>query len=191
MAYDRDPAGQTHRGAFFRCFLASFLLVLVAAGACVYFNAVDRQLFETALLENVDYAALGMDADSMRSFAEETILFLTDAAEQLGTQHHGGRLPGQPLIPQNFRDHMVTVKGWVSAASALLVCGTVAAVALLAWALGHLRPPGRIFNARVLRRNDSAAAAHCRGGPVGQPGFWRHVGDAAPHAYPRRHFPRG
>jgi len=62
MAYDRDPAGQTHRGAFFRCFLASFLLVLVAAGACVYFNAVDRQLFETALLENVDYAALGMDA---------------------------------------------------------------------------------------------------------------------------------
>lgn len=77
MAYDRDPAGQTHRGAFFRCFLASFLLVLVAAGACVYFNAVDRQLFETALLENVDYAALGMDADSMRSFAEETVLFLT------------------------------------------------------------------------------------------------------------------
>ena len=80
MAYDRDPAGQTHRGAFFRCFLASFLLVLVAAGACVYFNAVDRQLFETALLENVDYVALGMDADSMRSFAKETILFLTDAA---------------------------------------------------------------------------------------------------------------
>lgn len=38
MAYDRGPAGQTHRGAFFRCFLASFLLVLVAAGACVYFN---------------------------------------------------------------------------------------------------------------------------------------------------------
>ena len=30
---------------------------------------------------------------------------------------------------------MVTVKGWVSAASTLLVCGTVAAVALLAWAL--------------------------------------------------------
>ena len=56
MAYDRDPAGQTHRGAFFRCFLASFLLVLVAAGACFYFNAVDRQLFETALLENVQGA---------------------------------------------------------------------------------------------------------------------------------------
>ena len=77
MAYDRDPAGQTHRGAFFRCFLASFLLVLVAAGACVYFNAVDRQLFETALLENVDYAALGMDADSMRSFAAVSYTHLT------------------------------------------------------------------------------------------------------------------
>ena len=129
MAYDRDPAGQTHRGAFFRCFLASFLLVLVAAGACVYFNAVDRQLFETALLENVDYAALGMDADSMRSFAEETILFLTDAQDSWEPSITVAGSPASRFIPQNFRDHMVTVKGWVSAASALLVCGTVAAVA--------------------------------------------------------------
>lgn len=135
MAYDRGPAGQTHRGAFFRCFLASFLLVLVAAGACVYFNAVDRQLFETALLENVDYAALGMDADSMRSFAEETILFLTDAQDSWEPSITVAGFPASRFIPQNFRDHMVTVKGWVSAASALLVCGTVAAVALLAWAL--------------------------------------------------------
>ena len=135
MAYDRDPAGQTHRGAFFRCFLASFLLVLVAAGACVYFNAVDRQLFETALLENVDYAALGMDADSMRSFAEETILFLTDAQDSWEPSITVAGFPASRFIPQNFRDHMVTVKGWVSAASTLLVCGTVAAVALLAWAL--------------------------------------------------------
>ena len=191
MAYDRDPAGQTHRGAFFRCFLASFLLVLVAAGACVYFNAVDRQLFETALLENVDYAALGMDADSMRSFAEETILFLTDAQDSWEPSITVAGFPASRFIPQNFRDHMVTVKGWVSAASTLLVCGTVAAVALAGLGAGHLWPPGRIFNAGVLRRNDSAAAAHCRGGLVGQPGFWRHVGDAAPHAYPRRHFPRG
>ena len=132
MAYDRDPAGQTHRGAFFRCFLASFLLVLVAAGACVYFNAVDRQLFETALLENVDYVALGMDADSMRSFAEETILFLTDAQDSWEPSITVAGFPASRFIPQNFRDHMVTVKGWVSAASALLVCGTVAAVALLA-----------------------------------------------------------
>lgn len=165
--------------------------MLVAAGACVYFNAVDRQLFETALLENVDYAALGMDADSMRSFAEETILFLTDAQDSWEPSITVAGFPASRFIPQNFRDHMVTVKGWVSAASTLLVCGTVAAVALLAWALATSGPPGRIFNAGVLRRNDSAAAAHCRGGPVGQPGFWRHVGDAAPHAYPRRHFPRG
>ena len=41
----------------------------------------DRQLFETALLENVDYAVLGMDEDSVRSFADETILFLTDAQD--------------------------------------------------------------------------------------------------------------
>ena len=187
MAYDRDPAGQTHRGAFFRCFLASFLLVLVAAGACVYFNAVDRQLFETALLENVDYAALGMDADSMRSFAEETILFLTDAQDSWEPSITVAGFPASRFIPQNFRDHMVTVKGWVSAASTLLVCGTVAAVALLAWALATSGRRGG-FSTQV---NDSAAAAHCRGGPVGQPGFWRHVGDAAPHAYPRRHFPRG
>lgn len=135
MAYDRGPAGQTHRGAFFRCFLASFLLVLVAAGACVYFNAVDRQLFETALLENVDYAALGMDADSMRSFAEETILFLTDAQDSWEPSITVAGFPASRFIPQDFRDHMVTVKGWVSAASTLLVCGAAAAVLLLAWAL--------------------------------------------------------
>ena len=57
------------------------LLVLMAAAASVYLNAVDRQLFETALLENVDYAVLGMDEDSVRSFADETILFLTDAQD--------------------------------------------------------------------------------------------------------------
>ena len=79
MANDR--AAQPRRGAFGRCFIASFLLVLMAAAASVYLNAVDRQLFETTLLENVDYAVLGMDEDSVRSFADETILFLTDAQD--------------------------------------------------------------------------------------------------------------
>ena len=76
-----DRAAQPRRGAFLRCFLASFLLVVMTAAASVYLNAVDRQLFETALLENVDYAVLGMDESSVRSFADETILFLTDAQD--------------------------------------------------------------------------------------------------------------
>ena len=146
MAYDRGPAGRRIAARFSAASLASFLLVLVAAGACVYFNAVDRQLFETALLENVDYAALGMGrGTAMRSFAEETILFLTDAQDSWEPSITVAGFPASRFIPQNFRDHMVTVKGWVSAASTLLVCGTVAAVALAGLGAGHLRPPGRIF----------------------------------------------
>ena len=135
MPYTRDPAPPRRRGAFVRCFIASFLLVLLAAAASVYFNAVDRQLFEKALLENVDYAALAMDEDSVRSFAGETILFLTDAQDSWEPRITVAGFPASRFIPQDFRDHMVTVKGWVSAASTLLVCGAAAAVLLLAWAL--------------------------------------------------------
>ena len=133
MANDR--AAQPRRGAFGRCFIASFLLVLMAAAASVYLNAVDRQLFETTLLENVDYAVLGMDEDSVRSFADETILFLTDAQDSWEPSITVAGFPASRFIPQSFRDHMVTVKGWVSAATSVFLCGAAAVIALLAWAL--------------------------------------------------------
>ena len=133
MANDR--AAQPRRGAFGRCFIASFLLVLMAAAASVYLNAVDRQLFDTALLENVDYAVLGMDEDSVRSFADETILFLTDAQDSWEPSITVAGFPASRFIPQDFRDHMVTVKGWVSAATSVFLCGAAAVIALLAWAL--------------------------------------------------------
>lgn len=133
MANDR--AAQPRRGAFGRCFIASFLLVLMAAAASVYLNAVDRQLFETALLENVDYTVLGMDAASVSSFADETILFLTDAQDSWEPSITVAGFPASRFIPQSFRDHMVTVKGWVSAATSVFLCGAAAVIALLAWAL--------------------------------------------------------
>ena len=133
MANDR--AAQPRRGAFGRCFIASFLLVLMAAAASVYLNAVDRQLFETTLLESVDYAVLGMDEDSVRSFADETILFLTDAQDSWEPSITVAGFPASRFIPQSFRDHMVTVKGWVSAATSVFLCGAAAVIALLAWAL--------------------------------------------------------
>ena len=40
MPHDPSSAARPRRAAFFRCFLASLLLVLVAAGASVYLNAV-------------------------------------------------------------------------------------------------------------------------------------------------------
>ena len=133
MANDR--AAQPRRGAFGRCFIASFLLVLMAAAASVYLNAVDRQLFETTLLENVDYAVLGMDEDSVRSFADETILFLTDAQDSWEPSITVAGFPASRFIPQSFRDHMVTVKGWVSAATSVFLCGAATVIVLLAWAL--------------------------------------------------------
>lgn len=130
-----DRAAQPRRGAFLRCFLASFLLVVMTAAASVYLNAVDRQLFETALLENVDYAVLGMDESSVRSFADETILFLTDAQDSWEPRITVAGFPASRFIPQDFRDHMVTVKGWVSAATSVFLCGAATVIVLLAWAL--------------------------------------------------------
>ena len=171
--------------ARFSASFASFLL-LAAAGAYVYFNAVDRQLLKPPCWKNVDYAALGMDADSMRSSREETILFPHRRRTAGNPKHHGGRLPGQPLHPSEFpRPH-----GYGQGLGELLLALLCAA----RWRRSRCWPQAlatsgrRADCCRVLRRNDSAAAAHCRGGPVGQPGLAA-CGDAAPHAYPRRHFP--
>ena len=135
MARETPSRAAGGRLAAVCCFLASLILTLVASAASVYFNAVDRQLFTNALLNNVDYTALGMDESSMRSFADETIRFLTDEQDSWEPQIVVAGFPASRFIPQAFRDHMVTVKGWVSAAVTLLLTGCALVAALLACAL--------------------------------------------------------
>ncbi len=123
------------RGAFWTCLIAAFLLVLLAAAGAVYLNAVKVDAFENALLENVDYQGLGTDELSVRSFARETIFYLTDAQDSWNPQIVIGGFPASGFIPQGFRDHMATVKGWVSSATALFLGGAAIVLLLLGRAL--------------------------------------------------------
>jgi hypothetical protein len=124
------------RGAFLTCLIAGVLLVLVAMGAAVYVNAIDVNRFESLALEHIDYASFGSDELSIRSFARETIFYISGAQEGWNPQiviHLGGiALPASGFIPQTFRDHMATVKGWFGSAQAILFTG-LGIAALLLW----------------------------------------------------------
>ena len=105
-------------------------MLLITVGA-VYVNAISVERFETALVENLDYASLGTDELSVRSFATETIHYLTDKKETWDPQITISGFPASSFIPQSFRDHMATVKGWVSSATAVFLAGAAIVVMLL------------------------------------------------------------
>lgn len=123
------------RGAFASCFIAAFILALLAMVGAVYVNAIDVSRFETVLVEHVDYASLGVSEDSVRSFASETILYLTDEKAAWEPQITIAGIPASSFIPQSFRDHMADVKGWVSSAAAVFLAGAAIVVTLLSRAI--------------------------------------------------------
>lgn len=129
------PAQGARRGAFARCFAAALLLTLAAAAWAVYLNAVSRPLFEKALLETVDAAALGTNEDALRGFAEDTLLFLTGSTQAWEPDLTVGGVPASRFISRAFRDHMGTVRGWVTAAPWVLGGAAAVAAGLLGWAL--------------------------------------------------------
>jgi hypothetical protein len=103
--------------------------------------------FETALVENLDYQSLGLSEASVRSFAEETILYLTDEKSAWEPQITIAGIPASSFIPQSFRDHMATVKGWVSSATAVFLAGAAVVVTLLTRAVTVSRKKGGGFSA--------------------------------------------
>lgn len=123
------------RGAFWTCFIAAFILVLLVTVAAVYMHVVDVGMFETALLENVNYQAIGTDEASIRSFAKETIHFLSDQQDSWNPQISVGGFPAGSFIPQSFRTHMQTVKDAVSAATSVFLGGAAIVLVLLLRAL--------------------------------------------------------
>lgn len=131
------------RGAFWTCLIAALLLMLMAAAGAVYLNAVKVDRFEEALLQNVDYASLGTDEMSVRSFARETIFYLTGAQEGWNPQIVVGGFPASSFIPQSFRDHMATVKGWVSSGTSLFLAGAAIVLVLIGRALAGFGRSGK------------------------------------------------
>lgn len=135
------------RGAFVSCLIAAFVLALLACVGAVYVNAINVERFQTALVENLDYASLGLNEQSVKSFAEETILYLTDEKAAWEPQITIAGIPASSFIPQSFRDHMATVKGWVSSATAVFLAGAAVVVTLLTRAVTTSKKRGGGFSA--------------------------------------------
>lgn len=132
------------RVAFCACLTAALLLTLTALCAAVVRCMTDVSLFEEGLRANVDFAAMGADDSAAASFAEETITYLRgdkDAWEPRVITS-SGVMP----VPDDFKAHMATVRGWVASAPAALVIGLAAALALTACAVLLARRSARPFS---------------------------------------------
>lgn len=121
------------RGAFWTCLIAGLLLIALALGAAVYYNATKVSLLETGIVDNVDLDAVGMDASSAKSFAVSTLAYLQGTVSSWEPVIVIGDhiMP----IPDSFKTHMETVKGWVSSAVAVLLAGLGIVIVLLGRAL--------------------------------------------------------
>ena len=120
------------RGAFLTCFIAGFLLVLLSLGAAIAYNATRVDL----LKQGVDRYVVGQgilsqsDADG---FVTDTLDYLTGikSAWEPAVTIAGHRVG----VPEAFKTHMATVKGWVDRAAGILLAGAAIVLLLLSRAL--------------------------------------------------------
>lgn len=121
------------RGAFWTCLIAGLLLIALALGAAVYYNATKVSLLETGVVDNVDLDAVGMDASSAKSFAVSTLAYLQGTVSSWEPVIVIGDhiMP----IPDSFKAHMETVRGWFQSATAVLLAGLGIVIVLLGRAL--------------------------------------------------------
>lgn len=120
------------RGAFWTCLIAGLLLMLLALGASIAYNAtrvdllkqgVDKYEVEPGLLSESDATA----------FVNDTLDYLTgiksawEPAVTIGDHRVG--------VPDAFKAHMATVKGWVESAKAILLAGAAIVLLLLGRAM--------------------------------------------------------
>ena len=119
------------QGAFLLCMLAGFLLAILCLGFSVYSNASKVEIFEAQLFAHVDYQALNTDEESLQSFAQETIQYLTGNQGGWNPQITLSGFPAASFIPQDFRDHMAEVKVWFGNAKVIFLLGLVAVLVFL------------------------------------------------------------
>lgn len=142
------------RAAAFLCLWAGFLGALVCVLSAVYFPASRAELFERALLANVDAPSLGVDEEALRSFARETMAFLTGQKDAWEPSIHLYGMPAEEAIGQSFRDHMLSVRGWATAVPTVLT-----ALGLAALGLACLSVPLAGFRRRACLLGAALAAA--------------------------------
>lgn len=120
------------RGAFWTCFIAALLLIVLSAAAALYWNGTKVSLFQQGLNQAVVAQGVISEADAT-AFANETLDYLTGIRSQWEpavtiADHRIG-------IPETFKTHMATVKGWVSAFTGVMIAGLGIVVVLLLRAL--------------------------------------------------------
>ena len=121
------------RGAFWTCFIAALLLVALALGAALYWTATKVSLLENGIVNHVDLAGLGIDEASAKSFADTTLAYLQGVTSAWEPMIKVG--DHFLVIPETFKAHMATVKGWFSAATAVLLAGAAIVLLLLGRAM--------------------------------------------------------
>lgn len=120
------------RGALWTCFIAGFLLILLSLGLALAINVTRVDL----LKKGIDTYAVAKgivsqsDADA---FVNDTLDYLTgiktvwEPAVTVGGYRIG--------VPDAFKAHMATVKGWMESAKAILLAGAAIVLLLLGRAM--------------------------------------------------------
>ena len=120
------------RNAFWTCFLAALLLVLLSLAGSIAYNATKVSLLKEGVDRTVVASGLISQSDA-DAFVTDTLDYLTgvktvwEPAITVGDHRIG--------VPEAFKTHMATVKGWVESAKAVLLTGAAIVLLLLGRAL--------------------------------------------------------
>ncbi|MEA4999447.1 MAG: DUF1461 domain-containing protein [Candidatus Limiplasma sp.] len=116
------------RGAFWTCFLIGLLLVLLSLGVALGLNVTRVDLLKQGVDTHVVATGILSQSDA-DAFVTDTLDYLTgikslwEPAVTIGGFRVG--------VPEAFKAHMATVKGWVDSAKAILLAGAAIVLLLL------------------------------------------------------------
>lgn len=128
------------RSAFWICFLAALLLVLLSLAGSIAYNVTSVSLLKEGVDRTVVASGLISQSDA-DAFVYDTLDYLTgvktvwEPAITVGDHRIG--------VPEAFKTHMATVKGWVESAKAVLLAGAAIVLLLLGRALIGTKGSGR------------------------------------------------
>ena len=124
------------RGAFWTCFLIGLLLVLLSLGVALGLNVTRVDLLKEGVDTHVVATGILSQSDA-DAFVTDTLDYLTgikslwEPAVTIGGFRVG--------VPEAFKAHMATVKGWVDSAKAILLAGAAIVLLLLSRVLVGVR----------------------------------------------------
>ena len=117
------------RGAFLTCLIAALLLMLLAMAGSLAYNVTKVSLLKEAVNQSIVVQGLVSQSDA-DAFVNDTMDYLTgvktvwEPAITIGDH--------RVAVPDAFKTHMATVKGWVDSAKAILLA-VAAIILLLLW----------------------------------------------------------